>query len=1202
VSETSTANPAVRADEAAARTAGPTGDPVVAADPMAVAVARWREDLTAAAGRDALVDYRDLATATLDLATAHPSGLAQFLAGRPTRLSNLFREPGALTAARKRARDIRLTAARLVDQHGVGGSYLASGMVRWRPDPLGDPVVAPVLLRPLKIKSRGAGQVDDDLDLEPEVRVNPALVRLLSEHGVGVDPARIESLAAGEHGFNPRPALTALREAAAHLPGFALTDRTVIGIFVDVVPALLADLDGAGPALGDHPVVRALATGVPLPDAKSDPDDDTHAGGHVPFDVAFQVVDLDRDQRAVIEAVAKGRSVHVAAPPGSGATRMLTQLVVTEAGRGRRVLFVTSQRAEAAGVVEGLEAVGLAGLVSDPGGLLTGYRRRRGGRGSEQVEAFGDLSGPRPDPTSAAEQLRTLAEQRLALHRVVERWGVSLSEALHALARLSSGPRAPRTTVRLGPDEPAWLRGEERTSAAVTLRELADLGAFERGVGDSPWEGASLATEQEAVAALVAAERLNAEGIPRLREEAVRAASAAGLASPATVAECGRQLVLLLAVRATLDVFTPAVYERSVADLIAATATNEWRERNDVKMSALERRRWRKQARDLLRPGSHPADLHQALIRVQDERNQWQQLASVGGWPRVPTGLAETESAYEAVRADCARLEAALPGANLQNLTLDELAATVERLARRDDLTTTLPARVAARAKLERLGLGPLLADLRERQVPAVRVVDELELCWWASVLEHLLSSPLGHQQLTSPADVVRARQALYAATADAVRDADRARAASACTVVSPLALPEMAPMGRRYDLVVLAAAHLCAVPEGVIAMARGSQVVVVGDPNGLPPVGLDFNADETASAVEPDEQDQPRVSVLAATAGVLPSLALTHQHRMPSQLAGLAAKPPEWSVPAAESVVRLELVADGTGRPDAEGGVESVDAEVRRVVDLVLEHARTRPGESLGVLAVTRHHARRIADAMRAELPEHPDVMDFFMRPRGEPFVVTDLPRCEDTVRDTVILSIGFGRTTRGRVLHRFGPLDTAGGEWALAVGATRARRRITVVSCFAADALDPEKLRTPGARALQRLLQATAQPDAGDHSPAGTGAKLDPMLDDLAKRLHDKGFEIEPGDHRPGWPDLAVRRGEGRPVAVMTDSRWLPGAVTSDVDAACELVGDDLSVAEHLRRFGWQVVSESSLDLFTDADAVVKAVQEAAGDQPAR
>ncbi|HEX5562513.1 MAG TPA: hypothetical protein VFX52_12800, partial [Nocardioidaceae bacterium] len=632
-----------------------------------------------------------------------------------------------------------------------------------------------------------------------------------------------------------------------------------------------------------------------------------------------------------------------------------------------------------------------------------------------------------------------------------------------------------------------------------------------------------------------------------------------------------------------------------------ATATTEWRERHDVKMSALERRRWKKQARDLLRPGSHPADLHQALIRVQDERNQWQQHASVGGWPRVPTGLAETESAYEAVRADCARLEAALPGADLQNLPLDELAATVERLARRDDLTTTLPARVAARAKLERLGLRKLLADLRERQVPAVRVVDELELCWWASVLEHLLSSPLGYQHLTSPADVVRTRQTLYAATSDAVRDADRARAASSCTVVSPLALPEMAPMGRRYDLVVLAAAHLCAVPEGVIAMARGAQVVVVGDPNGLPPVALDFNADETAAAaVEPDEQGLPRTSILEATAEVLPDLALTHQHRMPSQLARLAASQPAWSVPAAESVVRLEVVEDGTGRPDAEGGVESVDAEVRRVVDLVLEHARTRPGESLGVLAVTRFHARRIADAVRAELPEHPDVMDFFMRPKGEPFVVTDLPRCEDTVRDTVILSIGFGRTTRGRVLHRFGPLDTPGGEWALAVGATRARRRITVVSCFSAAELDPEKLRTPGAQALQRLLQAAANPDAEHGTDAGTGAKLDPMLDDLAKRLHDKGFEIEPGDHRPGWPDLAVRRGSSRPVAVMTDSRWLPGAVTRDVDAACQLVDDDLSVAEHLRRFGWQVVSESSLDLFTDADAVVKAVQEAAGDHP--
>jgi hypothetical protein len=100
--------------------------------------------------------------------------------------------------------------------------------------------------------------------------------------------------------------------------------------------------------------------------------------------------------------------------------------------------------------------------------------------------------------------------------------------------------------------------------------------------------------------------------------------------------------------------------------------------------------------------------------------------------------------------------------------------------------------------------------------------------------------------------------------------------------------------------------------------------------------------------------------------------------------------------------------------------------------------------------------------------------------------------------------------------------------------------------------------------------------------------------LLDDLADRLRHNGFDVESGDGRAGWPDLAVRRNGGRPVAVLTDARWVPDAKPDEV---ADLVEDDLAVASHLRRFGWQVVATSSLDLFTDPAAVVASVRTASG-----
>ena len=53
---------------------------------------------------------------------------------------------------------------------------------------------------------------------------------------------------------------------------------------------------------------------------------------------------------------------------------------------------------------------------------------------------------------------------------------------------------------------------------------------------------------------------------------------------------------------------------------------------------------------------------------------------------------------------------------------------------------------------------------------------------------------------------------------------------------------------------------------------------------------------------------------------------------------------------------IGLELLRDGSGMPDSiSGAVESPDAELNRVIALVLEHARLRPDESLMVVTASR-------------------------------------------------------------------------------------------------------------------------------------------------------------------------------------------------------------------------------------------------------
>jgi hypothetical protein len=121
------ANPPTRhtAEEPGA-TAPFDGDPRAAR--VAEAVKTWQRHLVDLGGRNTLLWYRDLPSGTLDLTTAHPGGLAMLLAGRPTRLSDLVREPAALDEARRRARTIRAKTLELAEERGIVAGFVAVGM------------------------------------------------------------------------------------------------------------------------------------------------------------------------------------------------------------------------------------------------------------------------------------------------------------------------------------------------------------------------------------------------------------------------------------------------------------------------------------------------------------------------------------------------------------------------------------------------------------------------------------------------------------------------------------------------------------------------------------------------------------------------------------------------------------------------------------------------------------------------------------------------------------------------------------------------------------------------------------------------------------------------------------------------------------------------------------------------------------------
>ncbi len=1331
---------------------------------VAAAVARWRERLVDQVGGSTLADVGLLGEAVIDLSAAHPSGVAQLFAGRPTRLTNLVREGATLPAARRRARAVSARSAEHAQRFGLAPTYLAIGVATWtepagstppahgpsqdvaalarvaawkdpsaprrpageeelegdeqvvfgvtsdgvvtagepsgtdtpadgdtaappsaakdgdtdapaytqslpvvtmtqRPAPAraeatvdadrpaGHPsddddvepvrvVHAPVLLRPVTLTPRGDGEADYDLTLEATAEINPVVARTLRAHGALIDPVSLAASTFDAGRFDPTDVLdriTALGDAV--LQDFRLDRRMLVGTFVHPGQALVDDLDQLEPSLVRHEVVAALAGVDAAVEAVGALEVPEPADGDPSPTLERGVGDLDPHQRHVVDALATGGHLYVDAPVGSDVAGTVAAVVAEATAAGRSVLYVTGHRRAADALSARLGALDLDGLLLDVPPVPT-WRQDVSKR---LLTAM--ASEPEPIDDDGIAALRDaligaraqLSGYITALHQTRAPWHVSAYDALQALARLTSEHPAPSTTVRLTARAVVELDADARREVAADLKKAAELGAFTLRATSTPWYGATLLTDDDARNALTRVDRLKNTTLPQLRRQIAFVAEVTGLRPPTTVRGFGEQLQMLGGMRGTLDQFHPMVFERTAVDMVQATATRKWRTEHGVEMGWFTRRRLRKRAKDMVRPGVRVPDMHAALLEVQAQREVWAQHAERGGWPTLPEGLATIEDTHEAVRIDLDALQPVLgttvmgagpDDGGLAALDLDALAERLHRLSGDSAALETLPTRTAALRRVQAAGAGELVDDLAARRVSPDAVGPELELAWWGSVFEQILAADpaLGGQDgagldalarrfreldrrhvaaLSAPVRAaVRAHlgkamreerddaESLFTELIEgrltslrdlATRHGDVLRRLRPALVSTPTLVPHLLPTERTVDLVVLDAVQHVPLESVVSAIARGRQVVVVGDVR-----SASGTAVTELAQVLPTVTVQPRESQRDTE---LTRLLARHGY------AGLLRPAP---MPRADALVHLDLV-DGTGMPDPRSGcVESTQAEVDRVVELAIEHALTRPEETLGIVTVTATHADRIRDALLAEVRANPALAPFFSGSRPEPVVVADVSGVAGLMRDEIVLSLGFGRTPHGRVLHRFGVLSEAGGDAMLlgALGATR--RRLHVVTCFLAEDLDPERLRGDGPRLLAEVLAfAAARHGVADQVELGNGVDVasapDRLLVDLGERLWRMGYLVETdyglpdGDRIPlvvGHPDLPAEL----LVAVLTDD----DAYVAEPSVRVR----DRQLAERLERLGWVTTQVWSAAAFLDpdgeADRIRRLVQE--------
>jgi very-short-patch-repair endonuclease len=424
------------------------------------------------------------------------------------------------------------------------------------------------------------------------------------------------------------------------------------------------------------------------------------------------------------------------------------------------------------------------------------------------------------------------------------------------------------------------------------------------------------------------------------------------------------------------------------------------------------------------------------------------------------------------------------------------------------------------------------------------------------------------------------------------------------CFLMSPLSIAQfLDPRSARFDLIVFDEASQVRPEDAVGALLRGSQLVVMGDTQQLPPTsffdhlaGDDGDADEQESAALKDVE-----SILHQCARSYPTRWLNWHYRSRHE-----------SLIAVSNLYfyenRLRVYpsavdwADDIGlhfvpAPSAvyDRGRSSVNRiEAQAVAAAAVEHYRRWPGRSLGVGTFNIKQQQAILEEVEVQLRRHPEMEPFFKSDRREPFFVKNLETIQGDERDVILISLGYGRDATGKLSLNFGPLNREGGERRLNVLISRARQKCVVYSNFTAADLPVDASTSRGVFALKAFLEY-AETRRLTIEKAAREDTDSPFEDAVAAVLHMHGYEVRPQVGCAGFRiDLGVVDPEHR-------GRYLLGVECDGAKYHSSPVARDRDRLRQqiLEQLGWRIHRVWSTDWYRNRVATVErllaAVEEA-------
>ena len=416
------------------------------------------------------------------------------------------------------------------------------------------------------------------------------------------------------------------------------------------------------------------------------------------------------------------------------------------------------------------------------------------------------------------------------------------------------------------------------------------------------------------------------------------------------------------------------------------------------------------------------------------------------------------------------------------------------------------------------------------------------------------------------------------------------------CFMMGPHSVAQyLAPGQIEFDLIVMDEASQIKPEDALGTIARGKQLVVVGDPKQLPPTSFFDksieNDEEDATAIEQSE------SILDVSFPMFNARRLRWHYR--SRHESLIAFSNEefydnnlviFPSPSNKSdEFGIKFTHVKTGFFNNQCNIE----EAKVIAAAVRKHLLHRPDESLGVVAMNakqREQIERCVEELSKDDTRFRDALTENAH-TDEPLFLKNLENVQGDERDVIYISCTYGPAHAGasQMAQRFGPINSAAGGRRLNVLFTRSKKRMHVFSSMTEGHIVASETSSPGVQALKSFLSYAQTGKLQQQIHTGKAPDSDFEIS-VMNALKLEGFNCVPQVGVTGYfIDLAVQD-PGQP------GRYLMGV---ECDGATYHSAKSARDRDRLRQsvlegLGWNIKRIWSTDWFKNPQAQLKPIIE--------